>query len=89
MSHEYGSQYFLNVMDQPDSCTAGCGACCVVCEIVADDGSILSEAGVACEHLTDDGMCAIYDERPAACACFSCLDLPKDQMRILRQFKGR
>jgi hypothetical protein len=50
-----------------------CGACCVLPAIAESyaghpDGK---PAGVRCANLTDENLCGIYDERPAACRDFA------------------
>lgn len=40
-----------------------CGTCCTAPDIAALDKPI----GVRCQHLTDAGLCAVYDSRPAVC----------------------
>ena len=40
-----------------------CGTCCVAPDIGALDKAL----GVRCVHLGEDGLCAVYEERPAVC----------------------
>ncbi len=40
-----------------------CGTCCVAPDIRA----LGKPLGVRCVHLAEDGLCAVYDERPAVC----------------------
>jgi uncharacterized protein len=40
-----------------------CGTCCTAPDIRVLDKPL----GVQCTHLGNDGLCAIYDERPAVC----------------------
>jgi len=49
-------------------CRMGCGACCIAPSITA----LNKPAGVRCQHLTDELLCAIFGqpERPQACADF-------------------
>lgn len=46
----------------------GCGACCIAPSIKA----LNKPAGVRCQHLTDEFLCAIFGqpERPQACGNF-------------------
>ena len=55
-------------------CRAGCGACCIAISISSPilgmpDGK---PAGVRCIHLSDDGLCALFNmaERPKVCGAF-------------------
>jgi Fe-S-cluster containining protein len=43
-----------------------CGVCCVVFDI----STLNKPAGVPCSHLLENGLCAIYEERPAVCRAF-------------------
>ncbi len=43
-----------------------CGACC----IAPDISSLNKPAGVRCQHLTDENLCAIYDKRPEVCRVY-------------------
>lgn len=49
-------------------CRMGCGACCIAPSIKALD----KPAGVRCQHLTDEMLCAVFgrSERPQACGDF-------------------
>ncbi len=40
-----------------------CGTCCTAPDI----GALKKPLGVRCTHLGDDGLCAVYDERPSVC----------------------
>jgi hypothetical protein len=40
-----------------------CGTCCTAPDITA----LGKPLGTRCTHLDEDGLCAIYDERPAVC----------------------
>ena len=40
-----------------------CGTCCTAPDI----SSLGKPLGVRCGHLDDNGLCAIYEERPAVC----------------------
>ena len=40
-----------------------CGTCCAAPDI----GALDKPLGVRCVHLGDDGLCAVYEERPAVC----------------------
>lgn len=40
-----------------------CGTCCTAPDILALEKPI----GVRCRHLDDEGLCGIYEERPAVC----------------------
>jgi Fe-S-cluster containining protein len=40
-----------------------CGTCCTAPDIV----TLGKPLGVRCLHLDKNGLCAIYDERPAVC----------------------
>jgi len=44
-----------------------CGTCCTAPDI----SSLQKPVGVRCRHLGDDGLCAIYDERPEVCRGYS------------------
>jgi len=44
------------------SCTR-CGACCVAPDI----SSLGKPLGVRCAHLTEENLCAVYDDRPQIC----------------------
>jgi Fe-S-cluster containining protein len=44
------------------NCTK-CGACCVAPDIAA----LGKPLGVRCPHLTDDNLCAVYENRPQIC----------------------
>jgi len=43
-----------------------CGTCCTAPDIKALEKPV----GVRCRHLDDDGLCAIYSERPAVCRSY-------------------
>lgn len=43
-----------------------CGTCCTAPDIAA----LRKPLGVRCRHLTDAGLCAIYDSRPAVCRSY-------------------
>ncbi len=40
-----------------------CGTCCTAPDITA----LGKPLGVRCRHLDENGLCAIYEERPAVC----------------------
>jgi len=40
-----------------------CGTCCTAPDIV----TLGKPLGARCPHLGDEGLCLIYDERPAVC----------------------
>jgi Fe-S-cluster containining protein len=40
-----------------------CGTCCTAPDITA----LGKPLGVKCPHLDNEGLCAIYEERPAVC----------------------
>ena len=40
-----------------------CGTCCVAPDI----GALGKPVGVRCTHLDDDGLCVVYEARPAVC----------------------
>ncbi len=40
-----------------------CGACCVAPDI----SSLGKPLGVRCPHLTEDNLCAVYENRPQIC----------------------
>lgn len=40
-----------------------CGTCCMAPDIV----TLGKPLGVRCRHLDENGLCAIYEERPAVC----------------------
>lgn len=44
-----------------------CGACCVAPDIAALDKPL----GVRCVHLTEDNLCAVYDDRPPICRAYA------------------
>ncbi|SNB48034.1 hypothetical protein SAMN06269301_3528 [Geobacter sp. DSM 9736] len=44
-----------------------CGTCCTAPDISA----LAKPLGVPCIHLTREGLCAIYDTRPAVCRGYS------------------
>ncbi|MBK37283.1 MAG: zinc/iron-chelating domain-containing protein [Gemmatimonadetes bacterium] len=48
-----------------------CGACCVAPDIAALGKGI----GERCPHLTDDLLCAIYEDRPDVCRAYRADDL--------------
>ena len=45
-----------------------CGACCIALSI----SSLNKPAGMRCEHLTEDNLCALWGktERPAVCSAY-------------------
>ena len=55
-------------------CREGCGACCIALSISSPIPGLPEgkPAGARCPHLTDDYMCAIFNDpaRPASCAGF-------------------
>jgi Fe-S-cluster containining protein len=40
-----------------------CGTCCTAPDIM----TLGKPLGVRCRHLDENGLCAIYEERPAVC----------------------
>ena len=40
-----------------------CGTCCTAPDIT----TLGKPLGVRCPHLSENGLCAIYEERPAVC----------------------
>jgi Fe-S-cluster containining protein len=52
-----------------------CGTCCTAPDITA----LRKALGARCMHLDDEGLCAIYEERPAVCrgyrADWICLEI--------------
>lgn len=52
-----------------------CHACCVSIRVESGPGdqvSVRKAAGVRCPCLTNGGRCAVYEQRPACCAVYTC-----------------
>ncbi|MDR2400811.1 MAG: YkgJ family cysteine cluster protein [Deferribacteraceae bacterium] len=43
-----------------------CGVCCIVFDI----STLNKPAGVPCPYLSENGLCSVYEERPAVCRAF-------------------
>jgi len=50
---------------------SGCGSCNACCTIFEIE-ELGKPAGVPCHHLTAEGQCGIYDDRPDVCREFRC-----------------
>lgn len=72
-------------------CRTGCGACCIAPSITV----LNKPAGVRCQHLTDENLCAIFGkpERPRACADFHagpdvCGETNEEALRIITELEA-
>lgn len=58
-------------------CVACQGTCCTGHRgVLLDDGTTLPFINGRCPHLSDAGLCTIYDTRPQGCRAFDCSEEP-------------